>query len=229
VGHQDALRLTWLDLILIGSITVAALWIGQLVIDATANIILGYPRPSIAYEIQYGVSSTKDDLATIEKQQNYTQRSLGADQVLLVEERQILTSATGSLATSIGMQVNTLEQLVTALSRNQQQLLDERDKVELTLAREQTAAAKSQARESSIRRGEVWLIQVAYSVALLVLCLGVIKILVPPGKGGVHVIPVAAGATLLLAAILIALYASWVALALLFVIFLIFITRKAAT
>lgn len=229
MGHQDALRLTWLDLILIGSITVAALWIGQLAIDATANIILGYPRPSVAYEIQYGVSSTEDDLAAIEKQQNDTGRRLAADQVLLVEERQILTSATGSRATSIGMQVNTLEQLVAALNRNQQQLLDERDKAELMLAKEQAAAAKSQARESSIRRVLIWLIQVAYSAGLLVLCLGVIRILVPPGKGGVHAIPVAAGAALLLAAILIALYASWVALALLLVVFLIFITRKAAT
>jgi hypothetical protein len=229
VETQDALKLTWLDLILIGSIAIAALWIGKLTIDATADTIMGYPRPSISFEIQHGVSSTEDSLATIEKQQKDTQLRLAADDVLLVEERQMLTSATGAKVASLRMQVSTIERLVNALSRSQQQLLDDHDKTELALDEEQTAAGKSQARSSSIRRVEVWLIQVAYSVGLFALFLGVVMVFAPPGKTGIHVVPVAVGAAFLLAALLITSYASWIALALLLVVILIFIARRVAT
>jgi hypothetical protein len=175
------------------------------------------------------VSSTEDSLATIEKQQKDTQLRLAADNVLLVEERQMLTSATGAKVASLRMQVSTIERLVNALSRSQQQLLDDHDKTELALDEEQTAAGKSQARSSSIRRVEVWLIQVAYSVGLFALFLGVVMVFAPPGKTGIHVVPVAVGAAFLLAALLITSYASWIALALLLVVILIFIARRVAT
>lgn len=220
-----ALRLTFLDLLVVAGIAIAALWAGQTIGPHLADYLIGDPVPGVKFQIQHDVPSTKDEIASLEDQQRIVDYQMGFTQVLLVAEQVSLSRASVGEAKSLHAEIGENSEFLALLRAELHALGDSLDQKEKTLETMEYEAQKSASWSSSLRRAGDWGMEVlgSFSVlaafGLLLLCLRV------PIRRVIHPLPVFLGAAILLFGLLITVYAEWVGLLLLTIVILVFIAR----
>jgi hypothetical protein len=216
--NQAALKLNSLELLLIGSIAISALWIGRAVATPTTLRVIGQPVPNTAFEIQHGVPLIRDSLATIDTEQKGLRIQLAITQILLLDGRQRLTRASGVTKKILEGDINNWEQSTMALQRKQDELTHNQDTADLTLAAATAAAGVDVAHSASFRRLGSWAIETACCLIAFLLLMGLLCAITRWIRITIHLGAVAIGALIILVGLLLVAYLGWVSIALLAVV-----------
>jgi hypothetical protein len=118
VAAQEALKLRFLDLLVVVGTAIAALWVGQTVGPHLADhFYIHHPVPDVAIQAHYGVTSTKDDIVALEDQQQVVDYKAAFSQVQVYVEQASLSAASVAdakkLRTAIGENKQLLKQRVS--------------------------------------------------------------------------------------------------------------------
>jgi hypothetical protein len=212
-GSRKALRLTWLDLLLIGVLAIASLWIGEAAATGITQRMMRDPAPDISFRIRHHVPQAQESVAALEEQLKGLREELSKEQVSLIEDRQKLTQLPGNEASTLWTEIGARAQLIRALQLRQLELLGEKGRSELALAAAQQVAQENQARSTTDRKRRRSLARAILSIGVLVLLSSMLYAVRRWAGAEIHFAPVAIGAALVLVALLIGAFAGWVAVA----------------
>jgi hypothetical protein len=211
VAAEEALKLRFLDLLVVAGTAIAALWAGQAAGPHLADhFYIHHPVPDVAIQAHYDVTSTKDDITALEDQQQVVDYEAAFSQVQVYADQASLSGASVADAKAMRMAIGENKQLLKQLGSQREKLSADLDAANETLAIDEYQAQEQVSWSASLRRAGEWGYTAAASlVTLLALSL---LLLLPPFRRVLQRRLVVIGALILLMVLLITMYAEWVGL-----------------